>query len=63
MQCAFHVLELTRTLAKLEDRMAKRERVIEEKGNEMEKLQKVIQHLEMVSNLIISMLCVLLHTH
>jgi hypothetical protein len=40
---------LTRTLSKLEERIAKRERIIEEKGNEIEKLQKVIQNLEMVS--------------
>ena len=45
MQCAVRVSELTRTLAKLEARMVKRERIIEEKGNEIEKLQKVIQHL------------------
>ena len=50
MQCAVRVSELTRTLAKLEARMVKRERIIEEKGNEIEKLQKVIQHLEVVSN-------------
>jgi len=44
------VLELTRALSKLEERVAKRERIIEEKGTEIEKLQKIIQNLEMVSN-------------
>ncbi|PNF30554.1 hypothetical protein B7P43_G09938 [Cryptotermes secundus] len=39
--------ELTRTLSKLEERIVKRERIIEEKGNEIEKLHKVIQNLEM----------------
>jgi len=58
------VTELTKTLAKLEDRMVKRERIIEEKGNEIEKLQKVIQHFEEVSNFfIISLPYVLRHTH
>lgn len=52
MQHAVCVTELTKTLAKLEDRMVKRERIIEEKGNEIEKLQKIIQHLEEVSNLL-----------
>jgi hypothetical protein len=41
---------LTRALSKLEERVAKRERIIEEKGTEIEKLQKIIQNLEMVSN-------------
>jgi len=53
MQHAFCVTELTKTLSKLEDRMVKRERIIEEKGNEIEKLQKVIQHLEAVSNFLL----------
>jgi len=53
MQHAVCVTELTKTLAKLEDRMVKRERIIEEKGNEIEKLQKVIQHLEQVSNFLL----------
>jgi hypothetical protein len=53
MQHAVCVTELTKTLAKLEDRMVKRERIIEEKGNEVEKLQKIIQHLEEVSNLLL----------
>jgi CII-binding regulator of phage lambda lysogenization HflD len=53
MQHAVCVSELTRTLAKLEDRMAKRERIIEEKGNEIEKLQKTIQHLEGVRNFLL----------
>jgi len=44
--------------------MVKRERIIEEKGNEIEKLQKVIQHLEEVSNFfIISLPYVLRHAH
>jgi CII-binding regulator of phage lambda lysogenization HflD len=54
MQHAVHVSELTRTLAKLEGRMVKRERIIEEKGNEIETLQKKIQHLEEVSNFLLS---------
>lgn len=53
MQRVVRVSELTRTLAKLEDRLVKRERIIEEKGNEIEKLQKVIQHLEVVSNFLL----------
>jgi hypothetical protein len=48
--CITCVSELTRTLSKLEERIVKRERIIEEKGNEIEKLHKVIQNLEMVSN-------------
>lgn len=48
--CITLVSELTRTLSKLEERIVKRERIIEEKGNEIEKLHKVIQNLEMVSN-------------
>lgn len=64
MQRAVCVTELTKTLAKLENRMVKRERIIEEKGNEIEKLQKVIQHLEEVSNFfIISLPYVLRHAH
>jgi hypothetical protein len=48
--CITIVSEFTRTISKLEERIAKRDRIIEEKENEMEKLQKIIQNLEMVSN-------------
>jgi CII-binding regulator of phage lambda lysogenization HflD len=57
MQHVVCITELTKTLAKLEDRMVKRERIIEEKGNEIEKLQKVIQHLEAVSNFSLFQCC------
>lgn len=48
--CITFVSEFTRTISKLEERISKRDRIIEEKENEMEKLQKIIQNLEMVSN-------------
>lgn len=41
--------DLTRTLSKLEERISKRERIIEEKANDIDKLQKKIQALEGVS--------------